>query len=291
MLVHLSGRPQGGVAQISRNVRVCTHIRCDAQQRREAMPATRYKIWAWGSPVGEGATASEHIGVSGVAKKASTKLPYTVANELICMNLARAVLLPVPPGFLIERNCTPYYVSMNFNLAGEDLPPADAKKIVSNHAGIAWGIILFDIWVANTDRHNRNIVYDQSRGVVQIFDHSHAFFYDRSGNPRDRLEGLEEDLGTGVNHCLAKEIKSFDQMPAWTERFVAVPNFYVEEIVQSATQVGLPDDAVQFCTEFLCERKSRLRDLVEGNRNQFPSLEDTECQDLLASEASGVPEQ
>ena len=80
-------------------------------------------------------------------------------------------------------------------------------------------------------------------------------------------------------------------MPAWAERFVAVPNYYVEEIVQSAAQVGLPQDAVQLCTEFLCERKDRLRDLVESNRHQFPNLEKTESPDLPAHEASGVPEQ
>lgn len=254
------------------------------------MPATRYKIWGWGSAVGVGATASEHIGVSGVAKKASEKLPYTVANELICMSLARAVLLPVPPGFLVEKADDPYYVSMNFNLAGEDLPPADTKKIVSNHAGVAWGIILFDIWVANGDRHNKNIAYDQSRDIVQMFDHSHAFFYG-SDNPKARLEALGDDLGIGGRHCLAKEVKSLDQMPAWADRFAAVPDYYIEEIVQSATQVGLPHDAAPFCAEFLSEKKSCLRELVENSRPQFPSLEEPKAQDLLADEASGVPQQ
>jgi hypothetical protein len=92
------------------------------------MPATRYKIWSIGSPVGEGAMQSMHVGVAGLAKCALPAQPYAVVNELICGHLAHALLLPIPPGFIIEHEDKPYHVSLNFNLAGEDLPPVDAAS-------------------------------------------------------------------------------------------------------------------------------------------------------------------
>lgn len=253
------------------------------------MPATRYKIWGWGSKVGQGATVSEHIGVSGIAKKASANLPFTIANELICMSLARAVMLPIPPGFIVEKDDVPYYVSMNFNLAGEDLPPADARKIVTNHGSMAWGIILFDIWVANSDRHKRNIAYDEAGDKIQIFDHSHAFFHD-ANDPKAKLEGLSDDLGIGEKHILAQQVTTLDGMPEWVDKFGAIPRFYIEEVIRSAVGVGLPQESVQACTEFLCERKDRLRELVENNLEQFPNLNVIDGQDLLAEGATGGTE-
>src|SRR5262249_23482686 len=137
------------------------------------MPATRYKIWQIGAAVGDGATHSFHVGVAGIAKGASVDLPYVVANELLCNLLARSIFLPTPPGFIIEHNNQPHYVSLNFNLAGHDLPPADAAALVANHPRLACGIVLFDMWVVNDDRHGRNIVFDTASNKVEVFDHSH----------------------------------------------------------------------------------------------------------------------
>lgn len=96
------------------------------------MAITRYKIWAIGSPVGSGVTDSIHVGVHGIAKTYQTFLPNVVINEIICNYFAKALLLNCPDGFLIDKEGMPYFVSMNFNLAGEDLPPADDLAIVTD---------------------------------------------------------------------------------------------------------------------------------------------------------------
>jgi hypothetical protein len=106
------------------------------------VPGTHYKVWAKGPRTGIGVTDSLHIGIAGVAKAASPGLPFSVANELICGHLARAILLPVPPGFIIEDGGIPHHVSLNFNLAGHNLPPADAAAVVANHSRLATGILV-----------------------------------------------------------------------------------------------------------------------------------------------------
>ena len=89
--------------------------------------------------------AANHVGVAGLAKGANQDQPFAVANELVCGNLAQAIRLPIPPGFIVDWEGQPYYVSLNFNLAGEDLPPADIVNLVARKADLACGIVLFDI--------------------------------------------------------------------------------------------------------------------------------------------------
>ena len=144
--------------------------------RRDPVPATRYKIWSVGAPVGQGATQSFHVGVAGIAKGSSPWPSFIVDNDLICRDYAQIFLLPIPPGFIIDHNGTPHYVSLNFNLSGEDLPPADPGMIASDHPELACGIVLFDVWIVNGDRHRGNIAHDRTTNRVQISDHSHCLF-------------------------------------------------------------------------------------------------------------------
>lgn len=232
------------------------------------MPATAYKIWTIGSPVGAGAMQSIHVGVAGVAKAAMTGMPYAVSNELICGYLARAILLPVPPGFLINKGGVPHHVSLNFNLAGQDLPPADASAIVAAHPRLAWGILLFDAWVVNFDRHCGNISFDQASNQVQVFDHSHAFCHT---NLQQHLNANVTSLGIG-GHCLAPEVVDTAGFDEWHTRIMCVPEFYIREVVSAAVGAGLPPSEVQFCTDYLLARRQNLRSIFEANRLTFPKL-------------------
>jgi hypothetical protein len=141
------------------------------------MPVTNYKVWAWGAPVGVGVTGANHVGIAGVAKKATPTDPFLIANEVICNSLARMLLLPCPPGAMLDKGGEPYFFSLNFNLAGMALPPADAVTVVTSFPRLSWGIILFDTLVMNPDRHGLNIAHDTSTNKVQIFDHGHAFLH------------------------------------------------------------------------------------------------------------------
>jgi len=231
------------------------------------MPATRYKIWQTGGPVGQGASNSFHVGVAGVAKMDQAALPFVVANELICSLLARAILLPIPPGFIIDHQGVPCYVSLNFNLAGEDLPPVDAAVISAQQPTLSCGIVLFDVWVVNRDRHSRNIANDKTTGKVHIFDHSHAFFSGRAS-----LETNRNQLGIG-GHCLVPELTTFKGLHDWLNRINGIPEYYVREAIASAVKVGLPDVDRDFCSDFLLERRKRLVDLIKANRNSFSKIQ------------------
>lgn len=218
--------------------------------------------------MGAGATGAMHVGVAGVAKPNSAGLPLVVANEWVCHMLARAILLPIPPGFIIDLNGQPHYVSLNFNLAGLALPPADTALIVASHPELAAGIVLFDVWVANGDRHAQNIHYDQTSDRVEIFDHSHASF---SNDPAN-LATKTAQLAIG-GHCLASELRSVAGMASWHTRINEIPEFYIRAAVEDAAEFGLPPDKVGPSSDFLLERRPRLLDLLKNNRAAFPRVD------------------
>jgi hypothetical protein len=64
--------------------------------------------------VGQGATSSVHVGIAAIAKKATPASPHIVGNELVCNIFARGLLLPCPPGALLQKNGDAYFCSLNF---------------------------------------------------------------------------------------------------------------------------------------------------------------------------------
>ena len=234
------------------------------------MPATNYKVWAWGPPVGIGVTGSYHVGVAGVAKKATTAAPYIVANELFCNSMARLLLLPCPPGATLEKAGEPYFFSLDFNLAGQALPPISASTIVSANPRLAWGIILFDVLVMNDDRHNQNIAHDTATQKVQIFDHSHAFVRPH-GDVSATLKANDGNICIG-GHCLAQEINTLDGFETWIDRIKTIPDYFIEGLVEASCLVGLPAANKTECVDFMKKRRAGILEIITNNEDKFPKL-------------------
>jgi hypothetical protein len=234
------------------------------------MPATSYKIWTVGAAVGQGVTGSIRVQMAAVAKKATAAQPYIVANEMICSALARILLLPCPPGAITEHNNEPYFVSLDFNLVGMALPPAPAAKIATDHSFDTWGIIVFDVWVMNGDRHASNLAYDVSTKKLQIFDHSHALL-NPAGDISARLTASKDELAIG-GHCLANEIATMDGLQDWTDRVRQVPNYFIDGLVDAAEKVGLPAGSRTEVKDFLKARRDNIATLIANKRASFAKL-------------------
>jgi hypothetical protein len=233
------------------------------------MPLTKYKIWSIGHKVGSTATAPIHVGVSGIAKTSLPGMPHVVINEMIANKLAKSILLNTPDGFIIDKDSKPHYVSMNFNLAGHDLPPADALAIVTTKPELSIGIVLFDAWILNRDRHFANIFFDSSTGVIQIFDHSHSLFGD--GDIKLHLETNRNNPYLG-DHCLLPHITSLTGIEEWLKRIASVPEFYIREVIDDTVSIGLDSSLVTFCVDFMLERRQRLLDILKDHRSIFPKV-------------------
>ena len=235
------------------------------------MPTKEYKVWAWGSPVGIGVTGANYVGIAGVAKRASDEDPRIVANEIVCNSLARALHLPCPPGATLDREGIPYFFSLDFNLAGEALPPADPVAIVTHFPRLSWGIVLFDALIMNFDRHEENIAFDTDTNRLQIFDHSHAFLHAGKLDVSETLASHDGQLCIG-RHCLAAELCELDGLDLWAMRISQIPDFFIEDTISSVTDLGLPLTHKSDCIQFLKKRRLEIGEIVEKHKDQFPKL-------------------
>lgn len=232
------------------------------------MPLPRYKIFKAGAPVRRGVTDAYFVNVSGIAKSDKNG-PNIVLNEYICNHLASALMLPVPTGFIISKESESHFVSLDFTLLGEDLPPADVSLLLANQGYLACGVILFDIWILNSDRHTQNIAYDTINNRVQIFDHSHALF---------GFGDIKNHLTTNLNnphidqHCLAREIRSFEGIKDWYDKINQLPEFIIRDGIKNGQELGIPSAYVDYCVQFMLDRRKKLLELIYNNQFLFPNI-------------------
>src|SRR5262249_7411059 len=158
---------------------------------------------------------------------------YCVANELICGSLGQFLGLPVPPCglFVHPRNPTStFFGSINFNLSSDVLPPVNVNACIAAYRDLGnpprldhvIGTVLFDISIANGDRHERTLAFDTSVTPHQlhVFDHSWALLgrgLRTSDQPPGipRLNRLRRELGvsetsdaSGNRHCLLDSVRT-----------------------------------------------------------------------------------
>jgi hypothetical protein len=234
------------------------------------MPASKYKVFGVGQPVGEGASSSFHVGVAAIGKKADANQPNVVVNELFCSTLARYLFLPCPPGILLESNGETYFCSLNFNLAGQSLPPAPVPEVVAHFPETSWGITLFDVLVMNPDRHRGNLSFNRQTKDIQIFDHSHAFLQ-FNATPDQVMFNLKDQLAVG-GHCIKAELNSWIGFEVWVARVKAVPDYVIDYTFDAICNVGFPTDKKASMSDFIKQRRDTIDVLVTNNLGQFPKL-------------------
>jgi len=163
-----------------------------------------------------------------------------------------------------------YFFSLDFNIAGQSLPPINAAELVMKHPDLAWGVIIFDAFVMNGDRHPANIAYDVSTDKVQIFDHSHAFL-SPAGDIKTNLANRENNLAVG-SHCLVQEINNTQGMSPWLDRVILIPDYFIDGVISAGCACGIPASEQSFLNDFMKKRRDKLSDLFKANMNSFPKL-------------------
>jgi hypothetical protein len=184
--------------------------------------------------------------------------------------IARMLLLPCPPGALLQKNGDVNFCSLDFNTAGQALPPINPSAIVGALPDLAWGITLFGVLVMNDDRHANNISYNAQTREITIFDHSHAFMRP-SGDVDQTLATNAGQLAIG-GHCLAAELNTWNGFAMWTARVKALPDYYLEGAVDAGCNVGIPQGKKVVIYDFLRARRDSIDLIVTNNKAAFPKL-------------------
>lgn len=233
------------------------------------MLAHRYKVWAWGteSSAGSDQVIKWSAGITCLAKRHRDS-PYEVFNELVCMQLGRALGLPIPVGFVIEKGSDLFYCSANLALFDGEAPDADFEAFAENDPQMALGVVVFDAWVANADRHSRNAIYDDIDDRIYLFDHGMALLGNR-GIPY--LQESAQELR--LCEDLTREIRDASSFSHWYNRLVNIPDFMITDAVREAGKTGIAEEEQLETANFLMRRRNQLWKLLKDNQEtQFPKL-------------------
>jgi hypothetical protein len=237
----------------------------------------QYKIWGWGPETYEGRNIQFNVGVSTKAKRSEDN-SYEIANEMLCLRLAHALKLPVPSGGVIKKDDQLYFASLVFSLAEETLPKptwSDIQAIVANDPWLACGIVVFDSWICNDDRHRGNIRYNRESQQAILIDHGSSPFYGSSPEKAEaELESFRDKLVVNHNtHCLAAKITSLSDFAEWHSRIKAIPDYFIRETVHESVELGLPESQEEFLSDYLLKRRERLKLIFEADyKTAFPKL-------------------
>jgi hypothetical protein len=243
----------------------------------------RYRITLIGLPLGSGVGESQIVSIPGVAKKNCPTAPYCVPNEVVCGEIGRYLGLPVPPGgvFYSPKGNDLFYASLDFNLTGNTLPPVNVTECVKGLPIESTGVLLFDIFIANSDRHGRNLSVDFSSRPpkLNVFDHGHALFGSTAGQGVARLTKLKDRLGTsagsrtaGNRHCLIDQITTDAHFGHWIERIRLIPDYVIEDLCRELPGLGCTRPEADAACEFLKYRRGRMSHIVEGHKSEFTAI-------------------
>jgi hypothetical protein len=249
------------------------------------MPHGKYRIIAFGQQLGIGVAGSQYVSVSAVAKCNSPAALYCIPNELICAEIGRFLCLPIPPAGIVhapQAAAPDWFASFDFNLTGTALPPVDPSRCATELPDLATGVLLFDMLVANCDRHRGNLSVDftSQPPEMNIFDHSHALFGFAGGQGRQRLVDLRERMGVsggshtrGNRHCLLDMLTTDAYFGKWLDRVSRLPDFLIQEVCGQAIGLGVTVEESQGAVDFVRYRRDNLKSIIDDNRREFRGIQ------------------
>lgn len=232
------------------------------------MLAHRYKVWSWGPERQDGQEdcIKFNAGITVVAKRHRWDA-YEVFNELVAMNLGRYLGLPIPVGFVVEKDGEAFYCSGDISFAGGEFPPANLQHLAINQPRLACGITLFDSWICNADRHADNIFYDTEDGTVFLIDHGQAVL--NTFGPNHLRQYSKEII---LRTEFAREIRYFDSFDYWHDRLIRIPEHMITDACSQAAAVGVGMEEALETAHLLIRRRSDLRSLFREHKQLFPKF-------------------
>ena len=235
--------------------------------------ATRTRLRPSGT---EGWAEKYSVHWEGVGKANRGNHRYVVANEFIAGRLGTLLGLPVPPFALMRRSHSTQlmFVSTNYS---KEVVPADVvpAALWERQPRLCTGIVVFDAWVANYDRHSGNIKVDdpQDPREVHVFDHDRAVFDGADGRGSREMAEWKDHAKLG-HHCLRGEVDDRTHFDEWIGRVERVPGYMIEDACRDARGTGITAREESQAVEFLTHRQSQLGGMLFADRTTFPKLSD-----------------
>ncbi len=201
--------------------------------------------------------------------------PRTLVSEPVCAELALLFGLPIPAYRHLAFQGTLWF-ALEWRPDHRQFAPGMQYQLVN--ADCLAAMFAFDVLVCNWDRNLSNIVFQKVSPALEryrfnLIDHSHA------------LGGDEPDNATFISHLKPPdgylqywpELRSL--IPSWNDfepllrKVEALTASDVTQVVGAVPAEWRPKlDESQMLTDFLGERASNLRSLVQAAAHMFPTM-------------------
>lgn len=211
-----------------------------------------------------------HLRLNAYARKNTPDRPFAVANDFIASSLGIIAGLPVPPGTLIGVYGGGYnYASLAFGDRGDRPPPIVPPKFCTERPWEACGIIAFDQWIFNTDRHDENIGYIPDV-AVGVFDHDLSLMnHAKSNDEALSLLVACQDSPSKV-HCLPRHVTDVSYFGEWFDRIASVTRREIRRVMSTSHSADLINAELRDAlVAFVEHRQTRLSSFVEQTRDQY----------------------
>lgn len=254
------------------------------------------RVVQWRNPAGDRAGDVTPVELHGFAKISTTDKPNVVANEFVAHRIGSLMGLPVVPGAAMLVSASGHtlaWVSLAFDGdVRKQTPSIKPEQLATAEPDLTAGIVVFDLLIANLDRHRRNLAYRRAgrpKGErVALFDHDHSLWGNSGLSPRDHLERVSGQFildGPGVSnlrrnrHCLIDHVTSLWALEKWCSRArTLLPDSVIAQACNEAAALdGGPNqsdaDALNY---FLRMRRDRLFKLIQDNVHHFPRTQQSD---------------
>jgi hypothetical protein len=254
--------------------------RCHSVVKFPANEPGPFVVDAWGDHIditGGAVTGPRYVTMTAIAKHNGPDAPHLVANEYVSMKLGLALELPVVMGAISKSEDEDQLVYLSFRVGAksEAPPPVIPAHLVADFPDIAAGLVAFDIWIGNEDRHDRNLAYTRNHQPVAIFDHSHALFRLKQGGGREGL--LKRAKLPMVAGRIVPELLSDRDLKEWARRIKSVRDETIRRICDSALHHDAFDsDERDALKSFLVYRRDRIDEFVSGAAALFKKMKKEE---------------
>lgn len=210
--------------------------------------------------------------------------PYCVPNEFIVAEIGHFLRLPIPPsGITYGDGGLVLFSGLDFNFDKLQLPHIVPDLCWAALPELCTGVVLFDIFIVNSDRHDENLAVDNVARptAMRVFDHDQALL--GGGDPTiagvERLNKLTNRLGVtagpvsrGNPHCLLDEVDTDKHFEGWIRRIEAIPEWFLSEVCSEARACGLSKTEATAVSDFLVSRRNGFREILNSNKTLFTGI-------------------
>jgi hypothetical protein len=211
---------------------------------------------------------------------------------MIAAKIGQFIGLPIPAYAVTYSTdgTTFWFSSIYFNFDKDELPPVQPDVMWREMPGPLSGVMMFDVLIANADRHDKNLAVDDVMNPrhLRVIDHDQALFGGMTGKPRgiERLTacrdllGLSEATGGQTNDFIAEFTES-RHFGKWINRISEIPEWFIKDSVNEAKPYGVSSEEAKACIDFLVHRKVNLKRLIMDNRIFFTNIQEMKLPGML----------